>query len=67
MSLVKPRIQTSVHYCEATKRGQVKHYTDDNNIADVEEEKTGNNAFPTKDANDNPLSAEYGYCIYKDS
>ena len=26
-----------------------------------------NNAFPTKDAHDNPLSAEYGYCVYKDS
>jgi len=25
------------------------------------------NAFPTKDQNDNPLSAEYGYCVYKDS
>jgi len=25
------------------------------------------NAFPTKDPNDNPLSAEYGYCVYKDS
>jgi len=27
----------------------------------------GSNAFPTKDQNDNPLSAEYGYCVYKDS
>ena len=26
-----------------------------------------NNAFMTKDGNDNPLSAEYGYCVYKDS
>jgi hypothetical protein len=25
------------------------------------------NAFPTRDQNDNPLSAEYGYCVYKDS
>lgn len=25
------------------------------------------NAFPTKDQNDNPLSADYGFCIYKDS
>ena len=24
-------------------------------------------AFPTKDVDGNPLSAEYGYCIYKDS
>jgi len=28
MSIVKPKIQTSVHYCEATKKGHIKHYTD---------------------------------------
>lgn len=28
MSIVKPKIQTSVHYCEATKRGLVKSYND---------------------------------------
>ena len=67
MSLVKPRIQTSVHYCEATKRGMVRHYNDHNNIAEGEEGKEGTNAFPTKDAHDNPLSAEYGFCVYKDS
>jgi DNA replication licensing factor MCM3 len=26
----------------------------------------GANAFPTKDAQENPLTAEYGYCVYKD-
>lgn len=69
MSIVKPKIQTSVHYCEATKKGHIKHYTDQNNLGEEEEEgRAGeqNNAFPTKDANDNPLSAEYGYCVYKD-
>ena len=67
MSLVKPRIQTSVHYCEATKRGMVRSYNDQNNIAEAEEGKEGTNAFPTKDATGNPLSAEYGFCVYKDS
>ena len=28
MSIVRPRIQTSVHYCEATKRGMIKNYND---------------------------------------
>ena len=71
MSIVRPRIQTSVHYCEATKRGIVKTYNDVNNLNQLAEsggalgEQT--NAFPTKDQNDNPLSAEYGYCVYKDS
>lgn len=69
MSLVKPKIQTSVHYCEATKRGTIKQYNDANDlnsIADQSHTET-TTAFPSKDANDNPLSAEYGYCIYKDS
>ena len=69
MSIVKPKIQTSVHYCEATKKGHIKHYADTNNLGEEEEEgRAGeqNNAFPTKDANDNPLTAEYGYCVYKD-
>ena len=25
------------------------------------------NTFPTSDAQGNPLTAEYGYCVYKDS
>ena len=33
MSIVKPKIQTSVHYCEATKKGVVKHYNDNMNLA----------------------------------
>ena len=67
MSLVQPKIQTSVHYCEATKKGLIKHYDDKFNLNRAEGEKEQTNTFPTKDANDNPLSAEYGYCVYKDS
>ena len=72
MSMVKPKIQTSVHYCEDTKKGLIKHYDDLTNLAGLardEGEQGGNqsNAFPVKDNNDNPLSAEYGYCVYKDS
>lgn len=70
MSLVKPKIQTSVHYCEATKRGHIKNYNDSFNISQLADGggaiTEGNNAFPTKDQNDNPLSTEYGFCIYKD-
>lgn len=71
MSMVRPKIQTSVHYCEQTKKGLIKHYNDKYNLAQLAEGQgsTGesSNAFPTKDQNDNPLSAEYGYCVYKDS
>ena len=71
MSIVRPKIQTSVHYCEQTKKGQIKHYRDNYNLAQLAEgaglSGDHSNAFPTKDPNDNPLSAEYGYCVYKDS
>jgi DNA replication licensing factor MCM3 len=60
-----------VHYCEQTKKGHIKHYDDKYNLAQLAEGQAiaggGSNAFPTKDQNDNPLSAEYGYCVYKDS
>lgn len=53
MSIVKPKIQTSVHYCEATKKGLVKHYNDVNNLGDQAEDAVkplaGNDNFPTKD------------------
>jgi DNA replication licensing factor MCM3 len=72
MTMVKPKIQTSVHYCEATKKGQVKQYNDKFNLTQIAEggvlaSGEGNNAFPVKDENDNPLTTEYGYCVYKDS
>ena len=69
MSIVKPKIQTSVHYCETTGRGMIKSYNDNTNLAQMTEgpQAEQSNAFPTKDQNDNPLSTEYGYCIYKDS
>jgi DNA replication licensing factor MCM3 len=53
MSLVKPKIQTSVHYCETTKRGHIKNYNDQYNITSLAESggaiTEDNNAFPTKD------------------
>lgn len=32
MTMVRPKIATSVHYCEETKRGQIKHYNDKFNL-----------------------------------
>lgn len=37
MSIVKPKIQTSVHYCEATKRGLIKTYNDHFNLNQLAE------------------------------
>ena len=33
---------------------------------DVVRQNDGNVQFPIKDKDQNPLSAEYGYCVYKD-
>ena len=69
MTMVRPKIKTSVHYCESTQKGFIKHYNDRHNLAQLGsgEMQGESNAFPTKDANGNPYSTEYGYCVYKDS
>lgn len=70
MSIVKPMIQTSVHYCETTHKGHIYHYNDDTNLGDLanqNDNKQGGGTFPTQDAQGNKLQAEYGYCVYKDS
>lgn len=53
MSIVKPKIQTSVHYCEENKQGKIKQYQDHFNLNQIAE-TDGNiiesgNGFPTKD------------------
>ena len=70
MAIVRPKIQTSVHYCETTKKGMIKHYNDDTNLAELAEDAVKNDSttmFPIKDKDSNPLTTEYGYCVYKDA
>lgn len=72
MGLVKPMIQTSVHYCEATKKGEIRHYNDNTNLAEMgansqNKSTNGSETFPVKDKDGNTLTHEYGYCLYKDS
>jgi hypothetical protein len=48
----------------------IKNYNDKFNLAQMAEDGDigeKNNAFPTKDNNENPLTAEYGFCVYKDT
>jgi DNA replication licensing factor MCM3 len=48
----------------------IKHYNDKMNLAQLAEGNTtgeANNAFPTTDKEGKPLTAEYGYCVYKDT
>ena len=61
-----------MHYCEATKKGEVRHYDDTTNLAEMGQDSSlkgtnGSETFPVKDKDGNSLTHEYGYCLYKDS
>ena len=78
ISQVRPKLVESVHYCEETKKGNVKEYDDQMKISessnrhrngDFEKGKASgymNNAIPTRDINNNPLIFEYGLSKFKD-
>jgi DNA replication licensing factor MCM3 len=81
ISDVKPKLVYSVHYCDETKHGNVKEYNDQMKIAETSNtygqplngnfesgNTTGfmNNAIPTRDINQNPLTFEYGFSKFKD-
>ena len=80
VSLVRPKLVYSTHYCENTKQGSVKEYTDQMSLnSNTDLNNTGintsiqgkangflSNTVPVKDVNNNPLSMEYGYSKFKD-
>ena len=81
ISEVRPKLVYSVHYCEETKKGNVKEYNDQMKIGESNSTygqplngnfEAGNasgfmnNAIPTRDINHNPLTLEYGFSKFKD-
>jgi DNA replication licensing factor MCM3 len=62
VSLVRPKITKSVHYCEMTKSFTTREYRD---ATSFNGPPTGS-AMPTKDDKNNPLTTEYGRCKYLD-
>ena len=81
ISQVRPKLVYSVHYCEETKKGNIKEYNDQMKIAESSNTygqplngnfESGNasgfmnNAIPTRDINHNPLNFEYGFSKFKD-
>lgn len=66
ISIVRPKLQHSVHYCDETKVGTVKEYYDQYSLVQSEGNVSRSNAYPTKDAEGRPLTTEYGFCQYKD-
>lgn len=66
MSYVRPKLVHSVHYCDNTRIGRVKEYSDQYNVVSDGSEAPQSNVYPTKDENNNPLTTEYGFCHYRD-
>nr|XP_032515771.1 DNA replication licensing factor Mcm3 [Danaus plexippus plexippus] len=62
VSLVRPKVVRSVHYCPATKKVMERKYTD---LTSFEAFPTSA-IYPTKDDEGNPLETEYGLSRYKD-
>jgi DNA replication licensing factor MCM3 len=76
MSIVRPKLVNSCHYCEETKSSFVKSYSDQyslsgtNNFQANAQNPNANgyvsNSVPVKDIHGNPLSFEYGLSTFKD-
>ncbi|XP_068622729.1 DNA replication licensing factor Mcm3 [Battus philenor] len=62
VSLVRPKVVRSVHYCPATKKVMERKYTD---LTSFEAFPTSA-IYPTRDDDGNPLETEYGLSRYKD-
>ncbi|RWS30394.1 DNA replication licensing factor MCM3-like protein [Leptotrombidium deliense] len=62
LSLVRPKVVKSVHYCPATKKYMERKYTDLTSY----ESYPSSSVYPTKDDEGNLLETEYGLSVYKD-
>ena len=82
ISEVRSKLVYSVHYCDETKKGNIKEYNDQMKIAESTNtygqplngnfeigKASGfmNNAIPQRDINHNPLTLEYGHSKFKNN
>lgn len=61
ISLVKPKLVKSVHYCPATKKTMERRHYDFTSL----EYHPSSNILESKDEDGNPLELEYGLSLYK--
>lgn len=79
MSIVRPKLEASVHYCEETKNGTVRDYIDEYSLSlnssnlvsgnigeDSKVASYTSNTVPKKDNHGNPYSFEYGLSSFRD-
>lgn len=64
MSLVRPKLQTSSHYCEATNKFAKKEYSDQYDLETLRD-SSRSNAIPTHDPDGHSYTFEYGLSKYK--
>ncbi|XP_035777764.1 DNA replication licensing factor Mcm3-like [Anopheles albimanus] len=62
VSLIRPKVVKSVHYCAATKKVIERRYTDLTSFDAV----PSSAVYPTKDEDGNLLETEFGLSVYKD-
>ncbi|RKP28061.1 MCM2/3/5 family-domain-containing protein [Syncephalis pseudoplumigaleata] len=62
-SLVRPKVAKSIHYCEATKSFTTQEYRDATTPGNAIPTRV---TYPTEDEYGNPLTTEFGYCVYRD-
>src|SRR4051794_35820220 len=63
-SLVRPKVVRSVHYCDATQLFHQREYRDATTAGGAM--LATSSVYPTEDENRNPLTTEFGYCVYRD-
>lgn len=67
---VYPKLIKTVHFCELTKIISSKSYNDEFDLSFTKEQQILNNnsqsqSIPLKDEHGNPLTLEFGLCLYK--
>ena len=67
MSIVRPKLKKSYHYCDKTKQGAVHTYADQFAVTSQDPTQKNSHSFPTMDAAGNPMTPDYGYMQYDDT
>ena len=62
VSVVRPKVMKSVHYCPNTNKHVKRVYRDATSLDGA----ATSSVYPTKDDQGNPLETEFGLCEYKD-